>query len=319
MNDDPGARTMLCAGDYQAWIGEVGGGPRSLRHRGRPLLAEYPEATPPPLDAGILLAPWPNRTRDGEYSFAGRAHRLVVTEPPRHTAIHGFTGRMAWSPAAPEGAAHPERTIRRRLRIPEQPGWPWPLELTADWTLDADTGLTGELTVANLAGQECPLGVGWHPYLVACGAELDETVLEAPVTTALPLDPRRNLPIGDPGPADPVLGEVGGRRTGAGWSVPMDGTWLDHCFGAAADPDGVLRARLRGPEGAVELRAGGEFGWLQIYTADPARGEGFPGLGRAVAVEPMTCPPDALNSGTDLLTLAPGERRRFEVGIRAID
>ncbi|MBV7295256.1 aldose 1-epimerase family protein [Corynebacterium sp. TAE3-ERU12] len=319
MYEDPGPRTMLCAGDYQAWIGEVGGGPRSLRYQGQPLLAEYPEAAAPPLDAGILLAPWPNRTRDGEYTFAGQKHRLVVTEPPRHTAIHGFTGRMAWSPAQP-GDADPATVIRRRLHIPEQPGWPWPLELTADWSLDPEQGLCGELSVTNRAEQACPLGVGWHPYLVARGAALDECTLQAPVASALPLDERRNLPSGPEEPAGTVLEPVGGRSVAEGWSVPMSGTWLDHCFGGLpAAEDGWSRAQLRGPDGAVELRAGGDFRWWQIYTADPNRGEGFPGLGRAVAVEPMSCPPDALNSGRDLLVVEPGQTRQFRVGVRAVD
>jgi aldose 1-epimerase len=37
-----------------------------------------------------------------------------------------------------------------------------------------------------------------------------------------------------------------------------------------------------------------------------------------VAVEPMTCPPDALNSGTDLITLAPGESWTGSWGLRPI-
>ena len=41
---------------------------------------------------------------------------------------------------------------------------------------------------------------------------------------------------------------------------------------------------------------------MQVFTP-----ETFPGVGRALAIEPMTCPPDALNSGIDLITLAPGQ------------
>ncbi|QHK19032.1 hypothetical protein GU243_03865 [Pseudarthrobacter psychrotolerans] len=43
--------------------------------------------------------------------------------------------------------------------------------------------------------------------------------------------------------------------------------------------------------------------WLQIRTADkPATAADRLGL----AVEPMTCPPDAFNSGEDLIQLEPG-------------
>jgi aldose 1-epimerase len=43
---------------------------------------------------------------------------------------------------------------------------------------------------------------------------------------------------------------------------------------------------------------------VQIHTADqPDAAVSRIGL----AVEPMTCPPDAFNSGTDLIVLQPGE------------
>jgi aldose 1-epimerase len=74
-----------------------------------------------------------------------------------------------------------------------------------------------------------------------------------------------------------------------------------------------VRHRLLGPDGGVELWAEPAFGWVQVFTPDD-----HPGRGRAVAVEPMTCPPDALNSGTDLITLAPGETWQGSWGLRPI-
>ena len=46
----------------------------------------------------------------------------------------------------------------------------------------------------------------------------------------------------------------------------------------------------------------------------------FPGKGaRAVAIEPMTCPPDALNSGVDLLWLSADETWTGRWGIRPLE
>jgi len=43
--------------------------------------------------------------------------------------------------------------------------------------------------------------------------------------------------------------------------------------------------------------------WLQLCIP----GDGFPRLARrGLAVEPMTCPPDAFRSGIDLIVLEPG-------------
>ena len=119
--------------------------------------------------------------------------------------------------------------------------------------------------------------------------------------------------------------------------VLTSGLWLDHCFASPAPAsapapstsldDGAAagesagrpaRARLVGPDGdGVEMWADEAFGWFQIFTADPARREGFPRVGRALAVEPMTCPPDALRSGRDLIRIPPSGRIELSLGIRA--
>jgi aldose 1-epimerase len=98
----------------------------------------------------------------------------------------------------------------------------------------------------------------------------------------------------------------------------LAGVWLDTAFGGAApapdDPAGLVRHSLTGPDGhGVQLWADPVFKWVQVYTA-----EDFPERGRAIAIEPMTCPPDALNSGTDLITLQPGEAWTAHWGLKPL-
>ena len=90
---------------------------------------------------------------------------------------------------------------------------------------------------------------------------------------------------------------------------------LDDAFGGCvpAAGDELVRHRLLGPDGGVEVWAEPAFGWVQVFTPSD-----HPGRGRAVAVEPMTCPPDALNSGTGLITLEPGETWQGSWGLRPI-
>ena len=45
---------------------------------------------------GQLLMPWPNRVRDGAYSFDGRDLQLALTEPRRSNASHGLARWAAW-------------------------------------------------------------------------------------------------------------------------------------------------------------------------------------------------------------------------------
>ncbi len=113
------------------------------------------------------------------------------------------------------------------------------------------------------------------------------------------------------GPARPVDGTEYDFRAGR----PLAGVTLDTPFGGCEPgPDGLVHHTLTTADGSgVEVWAEPDFRWVQVYT--PAD---FPGRGRAVAIEPMTCPPDALNSGTDLIWLKPGESWHGRWGLRPI-
>ena len=95
-------------------------------------------------------------------------------------------------------------------------------------------------------------------------------------------------------------------------------TVLDHAFtDLVRDPDGRARVALRSPAGTgVGLWADEHFSWLQAYTGDDQP----PDTARtALAVEPMTAPPDAFNSGDDLVVLDPGATFSAGWGIRGLD
>lgn len=297
----------IAAGDYTASISVYGGGPRAVQWRGLPLLTDYPKGFNPPLSAGTLLAPWPNRVADGVFIFDGVVHRLDISEPSRANAIHGFVADRIWN-VVERG----ESFVELRIDIENEVGWPWPLELTVRWALTADSGLEATVTAVNRAESECPFGFGWHPYLSAFGAEVRDCTLSLPVEQNLPLEPIRNLPAGPAIPAERILPNL---REG----VALEGVWLDHCFVVSSDNDGPREATLIGPTGGgVSLWADSSFQFFQVYTADPARREGFPRHGKAIAVEPMTCPPDALRSGIGLKHLAPGQPYTLRMGLKAI-
>ncbi|HIW95813.1 MAG TPA: aldose epimerase [Candidatus Corynebacterium gallistercoris] len=273
------------AGPYEATVNPDTAGLESLTFHGRPLVLGYEGEVP--MSAGEILLPWPNRTADGIFSHDGVMVELPINEPERATAIHGFASQVGWRVKdQSEGRVVLAGLASHKI---------WNLSLEVEYALDE--GLTCQLTVRNEGERSFPLGVGWHPYVSAQGAALDECVLEYAPEANLPLDPHRNLPAG---PEVPV-----------GWErLDMAGTWLDHCFRGGGD------VVLRGPEGGVRVWAE-EHGWRQLFTADPAKSNGFPGVGRALAVEPMTCPPNALRSGVDLLRVEPGEQQRFRWGIVA--
>ena len=279
-----GAQFEIRSGDVAATVTEVGAGLRALTAGGRPLVETYDADVRPPRGAGAVLVPWPNRTAAGRWTWEGREQQLALTEPSTGNAIHGLLRHVLYRIGA-QGPDH----VELRAVVPVQPGWPVPLETSVRYAVDAD-GLTVTHTVTNVGTAAVPFGIGAHPYLRAGNAETDDCRLSLAATTHLPLD--GGLPAGPEEPIDPALRE----------GLPLRGADLDDAFGGAEPVDGRVRHRLSGPDGAVELWADPAFGWVQVFTPDD-----HPGRGRAVAVEPMTCPPDALNSGTGLLVVGPGE------------
>lgn len=92
---------------------------------------------------------------------------------------------------------------------------------------------------------------------------------------------------------------------------------LNHAWTALEPgPDGRTRVRVLDDTGrGAELVADARCRWLQVYTADHQDGDAWRG---GLAVEPMTCPPDALRSGRDLVGLEPGRPWTTGWTIRAV-
>jgi aldose 1-epimerase len=230
---------------------------------------------------GKVLAPWPNRIRDGRYSFRGDEHRLAISEPERGVALHGLVLWASWSPRR-----HASDEVVLAHVLHPQPGYPFTLELEVSYRLTAD-GLDGALRATNLGATPAPFGAGFHPTIAVGG----EATLELPAGTHVPVD-ERLLPTGA---AEPVTGtDYDFRRP-----CPLAGRALDTCFGdLERGPDGTARARLVTGAGEREVTVWMDrgFRFLHVYTA-----------GTGVALEPTTCAPDAFNSGDGLMALAPGE------------
>lgn len=300
---DPRSVTLK-NGHYTAQIYTRGASIKQLEYQGRPLVDTYPDGAEPPLSAGVVLAPWPNRTEDGSFTFGGTTYQLELTEPDRRNAIHGFAITATW-----EVTEQSDTHATLEYRITPRAGWPWTIDLRAEFSLD-DNGLRATYTAA--AEEECPFGFGVHTYLNAHGAEIDECTMTVPVDTALPLDSTRNLPAG---PEHPAQQDVPGIATGA----KLGQVQLDHCFHATAPAAGAQRiTRLRNASGAgVEMLTSENLSWFQIFTADPRWECAYPGRGRALAIEPMSCPPNALRSGEDVTTLTPGQPVVYTLQLRA--
>jgi len=282
-------------------IVEVGGGLRSYAVADHEVLDGYALDEMCSSGRGQMLMPWPNRLEDGQYDFDGRTHRLPLTEPANRNAIHGLVRWDAWT-AADRGE---ERVLMEHVLRP-QPGYPFTVGLTIEYTL-SDLGLSVRSTATNLGATRCPFGAGAHPYLRLDATTIDTLSLHVPARTVLQSDDR-SLPSG----SIAVDGtELDFRRPRAIGAVK-----LDHCFtDLEPDGDGRTRVALHDPSGrSLVVWAGDGYRYLMVFSGDP-----LPDVARrSIAIEPMTCPPNAFRSGESVIALEPGEAFSVEWGIECI-
>ena len=287
---------------HQAVVVEVGGGLRGYRVGDREIFDGFAADELAPASAGQILAPWPNRIRDGHYTFEGTAYQLPLTEPARHNAIHGLVNWARW-----RLADQADDVVTLEFDLPPQVGYPWSLSLRTRWSVSAD-GLRCDQEVVNTSGQNAPWGYSVHPYLRLPGVPVDDTMLTVPARIRVLAD-MRMLPIGAVKVAGSEYDFSEPRRIG---DAQLDTTFGD----VEASPDGGSAVTLAAPDGSQSLTvwADEKFKWWQVFTGDPLEGERHR---RSVAVEPMTCPPDAFRSGRDLIVLPPGETWSASWGVRS--
>jgi aldose 1-epimerase len=279
-----GAQFELRRGRQRLVVTEVGAGVRSWTVGGQELLASFSAGEYDAAFCGRVLVPWPNRVRDGRYAFDGAEHRLELTEPERGNALHGLVLDSRW-----QGVRTSARRVSLSYELEPVAGYPFALRLAVSYEL-ASGGVVMTLHATNVGAERAPFGAGLHPYLTPGTTSVGDMVLEVPAHTRVPVD-ERLLPSGSATPVDGTeLDLRRGRRLGA--------LRVDACFGDLdRSPAGVARVRVGSQAGTGQLTVwmDDRFRFVQVFTADAA-----------IAVEPMTCAPDAFNSGDGLVVLEPG-------------
>ena len=294
-----GRQVHLAAHDQEIVAVEVGGGLRVYRRAGRDVLDGYAETEMCAGGRGQLLAPWPNRLADGAFTWNGQSLQTALTEAETHNAIHGLVRWSNWivpdATPQPWTPATPPDATQVAYRLHPQPGWPWTLDFRVTYRLAPGHGLEVRTAVTNVSAEECPVGIGWHPYLKA---HVDETVLTVPAATTYQTD-NRGLPTG----RRPVEGtDVDFRSPKRIGPVRLDAAYTDLERDAQGRAHVVLEPAGTEP---VTLWVDRHYTHLMIFSGDTLGDESRRRQG--LAVEPMTCAPDMLNNHDGLRTLAPGE------------
>ncbi len=297
-----GRQIEIRHGDQAAVVTEVGAGLRTYRAGGLEVLDGYGPEERCSGGRGQLLLPWPNRVRDGRYTFAGRGQQLPLTEPERGHAIHGLTRWVGWTVRE----AGPDRCALTCIVHP-QPGYPFTLALEARYQLD-DGGLQVAVGATNRGLDPLPYAAGAHPYLRLDDGVLDRWRLRLPARATLEMD-ERAIPTGR-------LLPVAGTPLDFTELRPIGPARLDTCFTELdRDADGLARVVLEGghPRRRLTLWVPTDHPYLMVFTGDTLAEEGR--RRRGLAVEPMTAAPNAFQNGLGRRTLGPGEELWTRWGI----
>ncbi|MBC7403810.1 MAG: aldose 1-epimerase family protein, partial [Microbacteriaceae bacterium] len=263
-------------GDAIAVITEVAASLRVLSIGGIELTEPYGVDVVPPFCDGIVLVPWPNRVEDGRWIHEGAAQALDITEPALHNALHGLLRDRPYLLAE-----HTPEAVTLAATVHPTRGYPFTLDTTVRYEL-VDDGIRVTHGVVNVGEKRAPYAVGTHPFLRLGEVPTYELTLALAAGTRFETDARLN-PIRE----SSVDGTDYDLRSGR----LVAGLDLDDAFGGVTPVDGVSRHRLTAPDGRfVELWQESDFAYVQVFTTRIFPKDG--GLGTAIAVEPMSAPPN---------------------------
>jgi aldose 1-epimerase len=250
---------------------------------------------------GTPLVPWPNRLAGGRYRFDGSDYQVALTEPAKGNAIHGF---LRWRPW--RAIRHDADRVVMAATVFPQTGYPFLLDVAVDYRLTGD-GLVVTTTATNAGDRACPYGCGQHPYLSPGSGLLDDCDLELAAETRITTDEARQLPSGTESVGGTPFDFRTRRRIG---SLPIDFAFTD----LARDEEGRAWVRLWGADGGCrELWVDESYPYVEIYTGDTLAPER---RRRGLGTEPMSCPPNAFQSGEGVIRLEPGASVRIRWGAR---
>lgn len=287
-----GEQIAIAHGDQRAVITEVGATLRTFVKGGLSVTEGFAGEEVPTGARGQVLFPWPNRLGDAPWNFSDRTARPAVDDVVHATAIHGL---VRWRPFRID-SVNQNRCVLTLLLHPT-PMYPFLSEISVAYHLGS-FGLTVTTTVTNRDDVPIPFGVGFHPYVAVTTPTIEGAELEVPARAFIAVNDRR-LPTGEILP-------VAGQPLDFTKRKSINGHELDVTYTELIRDDSGLAtvSLLDASGGVVELSMDRNFPYVQIYTGDNLE------RGRrrtSVAVEPMTCPPDALRSGKDVVVLEPGQ------------
>jgi len=233
------------------------------------------------------LFPFPNRVKDGIYTYGEHTYELVINDLHFNNSIHGLVHDQHFSFELIENDSD-KIILKLTYRADgSNPGFPFAYTLDLIYTFDRSGVITLKYDVVNSGYQTFPFGIGWHPYFMS--SNLNESWIGAKFKDHF-ICPERMIP------EEKEEAQLKNRFIIEEKSFD-DGFTLDEPTCSLETPDYKL---------SLQFDTGSEP-YLQIYTPEHRK---------SIALEPMTCITDALNNGIGLEALDPGQDYQWSIQMK---
>lgn len=240
---------------------------------------------------GVVLAPFPNRVAEAAYAFEGAAYQLPINREKEGLALHGLLYNKAFEILSQSKS---ELLITYSYKA-EVESFPFCFILEIRYQLENNGRLKICATVTNNSEGNMPFGFGWHPYL-QIGSEINELSLDFPASKKLLLNDKK-IPTGK------VATFLEAQSL-----IALKDYEFDDCF-KLSNEEQVAFILSDGKQSLkVQAKSLGDFPYFQLYT---------PKDRQTIAIEPMTCAPDAFNNKLGLISMPSGSSKSFEYSIQA--
>jgi aldose 1-epimerase len=275
-------------GDGFSVVPSVGATLLDLQFKGREVLDGYESAEA--LEIGkwgksAILFPFPNRLRDGQYTWESETYQFPINNAPMNNAIHGFLRHVALEPVRIELSTESAEITCRYVYDGHLGYYPFPLTLETTFNISARNDFSVTFMVRNQHTASIPVGFGWHPYF-SLADTADAHSLQLPAADMVGID-ERMIPTGSLMPYTAFQVEK-----------QVADTKLDNCFKVADAEAQLYRLQMQHGGHTLSLTASKtQWPYFQVFTP-PAR--------KSIALEPMTCNVDAFNNGNGLMTIPAG-------------
>lgn len=252
-----------------------------------------------------VLFPFPNRIRDGTFTFEGKTYRFEKRPGWQHS-IHGLVYTRRWRVIETDKGNGAAVTLRFDSREHPDVMGQYPFPFVADltyslrgWVLEVD------FRVENVGDGRMPMGYGLHPYFrapISPETPPEKCLIRIPARKLWVLEDY--LPTGEVIPVD----EARDFRT----PKPLAGVKLDDVYTDLIYEDGLSRCFIDDTVAKLKTVVEAEriFRELVVYT---------PPRGGAICFEPYTCPTDAPNlaaKGLEVGLIVLNPKESFEAKVR---